>query len=92
MEYLQRELRILLELKKKNCPYCPIVLDSGRVGDLPFIGRHLYHLCMNLREQTVVEMSFGFIVHSPRLIREVSPRGIVFERMYLVTAFSTIAR
>ncbi|KAK6041639.1 hypothetical protein COOONC_20855, partial [Cooperia oncophora] len=35
---MKRELRILNELKKAKCPYSPIVLDSGRVADLPFIG------------------------------------------------------
>ncbi|KAE9421030.1 hypothetical protein Angca_002161, partial [Angiostrongylus cantonensis] len=34
---MKRELRILNELKKNKCPFCPMVLDSGRVADLPFI-------------------------------------------------------
>ncbi|CAJ0602275.1 unnamed protein product [Cylicocyclus nassatus] len=34
---MKRELRILNELKKNKCPYSPVVLDSGRVADLPFI-------------------------------------------------------
>ncbi|VDM78953.1 unnamed protein product [Strongylus vulgaris] len=36
---MKRELRILNELKKNKCPYSPVVLDSGRVADLPFIGK-----------------------------------------------------
>ncbi|WKY03823.1 hypothetical protein Q1695_005072 [Nippostrongylus brasiliensis] len=49
---MKRELRILNELKKKNCPFSPIVLDSGRVGDLPFIVMNLLDRNIEkLREQ-----------------------------------------
>ncbi|XGW31496.1 hypothetical protein V3C99_010008 [Haemonchus contortus] len=50
---MKRELRILNELKKNKCPYSPIVLDSGRVADLPFIVMNLLDRNLEkLREQT----------------------------------------
>ncbi|KAK6037305.1 hypothetical protein COOONC_25190 [Cooperia oncophora] len=50
----QRELRILKELRKNNCPFSPIALDSGRVADLPFIVMNLLDRNLEkLREQTV---------------------------------------
>ncbi|CAJ0601915.1 unnamed protein product [Cylicocyclus nassatus] len=50
---MKRELRILNELKKCNCPYSPVPLDSGRVADLPFIVMNLLDRNLEkLREQT----------------------------------------
>ncbi|VDL69997.1 unnamed protein product [Nippostrongylus brasiliensis] len=41
-----------MELKKRNCPFCPTVLDSGRVADLPFIVMNLLDRnLLKLREQ-----------------------------------------
>lgn len=51
---MKREIRILNELKVRKCPYSPIVLDSGRIADLPFIVMNLLDRNFEkLREQTV---------------------------------------
>ncbi|KAK5971911.1 CK1/WORM6 protein kinase [Trichostrongylus colubriformis] len=50
---MKRELRILNELRKNKCPYCPFALDSGRVADMPFIVMNLLDRNLEkLREQT----------------------------------------
>ncbi|XGW31438.1 hypothetical protein V3C99_009977, partial [Haemonchus contortus] len=52
---MKRELRMLNELKKYKCPYCPTVLDSGRVADLPFIVMNLLDRNFEkLREQVTM--------------------------------------
>ncbi|VDO51000.1 unnamed protein product [Haemonchus placei] len=52
---MKRELRMLNELKKYKCPYCPTVLDSGRVADLPFIVMNLLDRNFEkLREQVAM--------------------------------------
>uniref|UniRef100_A0A158P8D2 Protein kinase domain-containing protein n=1 Tax=Angiostrongylus cantonensis TaxID=6313 RepID=A0A158P8D2_ANGCA len=57
---LERELRILNELKKNKCPFCPMVLDSGRVADLPFIVMTLLDRNVEkLREQIGVFRPYG---------------------------------
>ncbi|KAK6746885.1 hypothetical protein RB195_000247 [Necator americanus] len=51
---MKREIRILNELKKSKCPYSPVVLDSGRVADLPFIVMNLLDRNLEkLREQLI---------------------------------------
>uniref|UniRef100_A0A1I7X0R5 Protein kinase domain-containing protein n=1 Tax=Heterorhabditis bacteriophora TaxID=37862 RepID=A0A1I7X0R5_HETBA len=35
---MKRELRTMQELNKGKCPYVPMVLDHGKVCDMPFIG------------------------------------------------------
>ncbi|KJH43586.1 hypothetical protein DICVIV_10401 [Dictyocaulus viviparus] len=61
---MKRELRILNELKKAKCPFSPIVLDSGRVADLPFIVMNLLDRNIEkLREQcTAFRPSTAFFI------------------------------
>lgn len=52
---MKREMRILNELKNHRCPYSPILLESGRVADLPFIVMSLLDRNFEkLREQTTI--------------------------------------
>ncbi|VDM51966.1 unnamed protein product [Angiostrongylus costaricensis] len=58
---MKRELRVLNDLRKCKCPFAPIVLDSGRVADLPFI-------VMNLLDRNLEKLREQIKVFKPALV------------------------